>query len=446
MKLTSPSLPALRLLQLPAALAAGLLVSACGGGDASAPLTPLLAQTLSFPAFAAQRVGALAPALAATASSGLTVSYVSTTPAVCTASGTGTAITLVAAGTCSIAASQSGNASYAAATAVNVSFAVGAALIAQTLTFPTPGNQVLGTTPAALAATLTSGLVASYVSTTPSICTVIGSSMTLLSAGSCSITASQAGNTTYAAAASVTDGFTVAAAPVATITFASGFAAAGKTVEGGAFYGYSGSNLDGYNCSGAPNWCGSGAATVSSTVSAANSSFYYYYQTPSPASGEYVGIDVNAPGLAGLSSTGDSAGVQLTGQTTVKFNFGNNPEWLASSTPNVAVILTLGKLEAAGGGCHVQLLAVVTPTASAPTSYVVPLSSFAVIQNCADNAMTSATAALALQTVAKVSFQGTSGASVLPAVGGKVAGTNLTQVVSGVYPTTVVLQGGITFQ
>lgn len=446
MTFLSPSLRQLRLLPLPVALATSLLVSACGGGDASAPVTALLAQTLSFAAFATQTVGTAPPALAGTSSSGLAVSYASTTPAVCTVSGTSTAITLVAAGTCSIAANQSGNASYAAAAPVSVSFLVGAALTAQTLSFPTPGNQVMGTTPALLAATLSSGLAASYVSTTPSICTVSGSTLTLASAGTCSITASQVGNATYAAAAPVTDGFTVAAAAVPTLTFSSGFAAAGKTVEGGAFYGYSGSNLDGYNCSGAPNWCGSGAAVVSSSVTAANSSFYYYYQTPSVASGEYVGMDVNAPGVAGLSTSGDTAGVQVNGQTTLKFNFGDNPEWLASTTPNFAVILTLGKLEAAGGGCHVQLLAVVTPTASAPTSYVVPLSSFAVIQNCADNAMTSASAALALQTVAKVSFQGTSGASALPAVGGKVAGTNLTQVNAGVYPTTVVLQGGITFQ
>ena len=52
-------------------------------------------------------------------------------------------------------------------------------------------------------------------SSTASICTVSGSALTLVSAGNCTLTASQAGNTNYNAATDVVNTFAVAAAPVA---------------------------------------------------------------------------------------------------------------------------------------------------------------------------------------------------------------------------------------
>jgi hypothetical protein len=71
----------------------------------------------------------------------------------------------------------------------------------------------------ALTATASSGLPVSFASTTASICTVSSSTATLLAPGTCSIEASQAGNSTYAAATSVTQSFTVNLASQ-TITFA----------------------------------------------------------------------------------------------------------------------------------------------------------------------------------------------------------------------------------
>ena len=74
-----------------------------------------------------------------------------------------------------------------------------------------------------------------------------------------------------------------------------------------------------------------------------------------------------APGVTSISATGDTAGVQINGQTTVDFTFNNNPEWQASGTNNFGVILTLGKFYNIGTGgstvpCNIKLLAVVTPT------------------------------------------------------------------------------------
>jgi hypothetical protein len=183
---------------------------------------PLVAQTISFSAPGNQTLGTAPPALMATASSGLPVSFTSGTPGVCTVSGT--TLTLVAVGSCTVNANQAGNATYAAAPTVSRSFTVAAApLIAQTITFASPGNQTLGTAPPALTATASSGLPVSFTSGTPGVCTVSGTTLTLVAVGSCIIEANQAGNATYAAAPTVSRSFTVAAAPLIaqTITFAS---------------------------------------------------------------------------------------------------------------------------------------------------------------------------------------------------------------------------------
>ena len=178
---------------------------------------PLLAQTISFAAPANQTLGTAAPALVATSSAGLVVSFAATTPTVCTVSGS--TLTQVAAGTCSITATQAGNASTAAATAVTRSFSVSVApLLAQTINFTSPGNQTLGSAPGPLVATATSGLTVVFASSTGTVCSVSGSTLALLAAGTCTVDASQAGNSTYGAATSVSRTFSVAAAPQ-TITF-----------------------------------------------------------------------------------------------------------------------------------------------------------------------------------------------------------------------------------
>ena len=79
---------------------------------------------------------------------------------------------------------------------------------AQTITFANPGAQTVGT-PLTLSATASSGLPVSFVSQTTSVCTVNGTTATFLIAGTCTIQATQAGNTTYAAATPMSQSFTV---------------------------------------------------------------------------------------------------------------------------------------------------------------------------------------------------------------------------------------------
>lgn len=407
------------------------------------------AQTITFASPGDQAIGVAPPALGATASSGLAVSYSSSTPSVCTASGTSTTLTLVAAGTCTIVASQSGDATHAAAPSVTDTFQVSGGLTAQTITFPPPGNQTLGTATPALGATASSGLTVSYVSNTTSICTVSGTALSLVAAGTCSLTASQAGDSTHAAAASVTDSFTVSSATVPTLTFASGLATGGKTVEGGAFGGYSGSDLDGWNCGGGTPTCGSGGA-FTDTVAADATYFYYYYQTPTiPAAGEYVGIFLQYPGLtSAFPSATDQPGLQLGNQTVMKFNFNQNQEWFSSATNNVGILLTLGKhyVDVNGNNCNVKLLSVFTPTSVSGTAYAIPLSSFVVNADCSVAGLTAASA-LAASPISQIDFQGDGGSAKLTA-GSVSTGSNMSVPTAApvVYPTTLVIAGAITFQ
>jgi hypothetical protein len=90
---------------------------------------------------------------------------------------------------------------------------------AQTISFAAIPAQSSGST-LTLTATASSGLPVSYTSSTTSVCTVSGNTASLLTAGTCTLVASQAGNASYPAAASVTQSFTVTAAPSFTLSLA----------------------------------------------------------------------------------------------------------------------------------------------------------------------------------------------------------------------------------
>ena len=79
----------------------------------------------------------------------------------------------------------------------------------QTIAFGPLPSIKLGSAPFVLNATATSGLAVSFSSSTPTICTVSGSTVTLLAAGTCTITAEQAGGGAFGAAAPVTQSFSV---------------------------------------------------------------------------------------------------------------------------------------------------------------------------------------------------------------------------------------------
>ena len=90
---------------------------------------------------------------------------------------------------------------------------------AQDIGFSPLPNKTFGDSTFTLAATASSGLALSYSSATPTVATVAGNVVTIVGAGSSVITASQAGNSEYAAAANATQTLTVNKA-AATVTLA----------------------------------------------------------------------------------------------------------------------------------------------------------------------------------------------------------------------------------
>ena len=81
----------------------------------------------------------------------------------------------------------------------------------QTITFGPLSGVTVGVAPFTVSATASSGLTPVFTSTTTGVCTVAGATVTVLATGTCSITASQPANATYAAATPVIQSFTVAA-------------------------------------------------------------------------------------------------------------------------------------------------------------------------------------------------------------------------------------------
>jgi hypothetical protein len=81
----------------------------------------------------------------------------------------------------------------------------------QTITFAALGNKALGNPPFTVSATGgASGNAVTFGSSTPTICSVSGNTVTILAAGFCTVRASQAGNINYNAATDVAQSFTIA--------------------------------------------------------------------------------------------------------------------------------------------------------------------------------------------------------------------------------------------
>jgi hypothetical protein len=148
--------------------------------------------------------------VAATASSGLPVAFsvASASAGVCTISGS--TVSFVAGGTCTVNANQSGNARYLPAAQQQQSFSVARA--AQTITFTSdPGKVDKDDPPYTVTAVASSGLAVTF-SADPSsagVCTVSGSTVTFIGRGDCTINANQPGNASYLAAAQVQQTFKV---------------------------------------------------------------------------------------------------------------------------------------------------------------------------------------------------------------------------------------------
>ena len=160
-------------------------------------------QTITFGAVPTVVVGKTGT-VAATATSGLAPAYSSLTSSTCTISGA--TVTGVTAGACTIAANQAGNSNYNAAAQATLPITIGRG--SQTITFGTSPTIVVGGA-GTVSATATSALAVSFSTTTPTVCSVTGNTVTALAAGTCTVAANQVGNANYTAAAQVTKSITI---------------------------------------------------------------------------------------------------------------------------------------------------------------------------------------------------------------------------------------------
>ena len=140
------------------------------------------------------------------------VLFATTTPAVCTVSGN--TVTTMAAGVCALTANQAADGNYTAAPQATLNVTISQAAQAITAFSATPAAPVYspGGTFAlsATAGASTSPLV--FAGTSPAVCTVSGSTVTMVAAGNCALTANQAGDANYTAAPQVTLNVVISAA------------------------------------------------------------------------------------------------------------------------------------------------------------------------------------------------------------------------------------------
>ena len=174
-------------------------------------------QTIVFGPLVDKTFGDTAFAVSASASSGLAVAFSASGP--CSISGN--SVTITGAGNCTVTAAQAGDGRYNPAADVAQTFAIGKA--GQAITFGPLGAKTFGDAAFAVSASASSGLAVTFAASGP--CSVSGNSVTINGAGNCTVTASQAGNSNYNAAADVAQSFTVAKA-AQTIAFG---ALGGKT-------------------------------------------------------------------------------------------------------------------------------------------------------------------------------------------------------------------------
>jgi hypothetical protein len=126
----------------------------------------------------------------------------------------GSTVSFIGAGTCVIDANQAGNANYNAAPQAQQSFAVAKGDQTITFTSTAPAGAKFGGPTYTVTATASSGLAVTFTidASASSVCSISGSTVSFIGAGTCVIDANQAGNANYNAAPQAQQSFAVAKA------------------------------------------------------------------------------------------------------------------------------------------------------------------------------------------------------------------------------------------
>ncbi|MBO2597336.1 tandem-95 repeat protein [Shewanella algae] len=425
-------------------------INAVGTSSPSAPsnsVVPKANQTISFNNPGAQDFGTT-PTLAATASSGLTPVFSSTTTGVCTITASGT-LTFVTTGNCSIDADQPGDSSYNAAPTVTQSFTVnavvpgaptsvnavasdasatvsfsapastgGAAISSytvtstpgglttsgagspltvsglsngtdysftvsasntagtgpasspsntvtpkanQTISFNNPGAQSFGSAPT-LTATASSGLTPVFSSNSTGVCTITASgTLTFVTTGICSIDADQAGDSSYNAAPTVTQSFTVNAVVPGAPTSVNAVASdASATVSFSAPASTGGAAISSYTVTSSPGgFTASGAGSPLTVSGLSNGTDYSFTVSASNTAGTGPASSPSntVTPKANQSISFSNPGAQDFGTTptlTATASSGLTPVFSSGST-GVCTITTTGTLSfISAGSCSIN--------------------------------------------------------------------------------------------
>ena len=153
------------------------------------------------------------------------VTYAVTSAGTAGCSVSGTTLSATAAGTCTVTATKAADTNYAAASSSATTVTFNKAN--QTITFTNPGTKERSATPFLVAPTASSGQTVSIASSTTSVCTTSGFNITMVTTGTCTIVASQSGNTNYNAATDVTNSFTIQDTTAPTLSSSSFTSSAG---------------------------------------------------------------------------------------------------------------------------------------------------------------------------------------------------------------------------
>ena len=162
--------------------------------DEAAPPPVIGSQYITFPEISTKRYGDPMFSLGATATSGLPVTYTCSNSSVATVSSSGL-VTNLGVGTSTITASQSGNFEWNPAITVIRTLTVEKGN--QLISFGLLPNRTTDDAPFTLSAFSNSDLPISYSSSDTSVATVVGNTVTLMGAGTTTITATQTGNSNW---------------------------------------------------------------------------------------------------------------------------------------------------------------------------------------------------------------------------------------------------------
>ncbi len=205
----------------------------------------------------------------------------------------------------------------------------------QTITFNNPGAQNFGTAPT-LTATSTSGLTVTFTSSTTGVCTITsGGLLNFVTAGTCTINADQAGDSSFLAAPQVSRSFTVTAVVAGAPTAAT--ATAGDTQASIAFtapVNTGGATISGYTVTANPGGLtGTGATSPIIVTGLTNGQAYTFTVTATNSAG------TGAASVASNSVT-PKAAQTITFNNPGAQNFGTTPTLTATSNSGLTVAFT----------------------------------------------------------------------------------------------------------